>query len=74
MLIHDARSSIMNSSTFSWGLIVPVQYSGVVVMVNLFTWKPLKMTRPHCSATGAATGVLKLNSWANCCWMQLPLE
>ena len=72
--MHDARSSIMNSSTFSCAVIGPVQYSGVVPLAGWLTWKPLNTTRPHCWSAGEPTGVLNENSWANWCWMQLALD
>jgi len=74
MLMHEARSSIINIRTFSCAVMAPEQYPGVVPLLGWFTWKPLYTTRPHCCADTAPTGVLKLNSCANWCWAQFASE
>jgi hypothetical protein len=60
---HDARSNIMNSSSFSCGDMAVLLHSpgySYCVLVEFSTWKSLKTTLPHWFAACAFSGVLNV--------------
>src|SRR5947209_5572712 len=61
---QEPRSKIMNSSIFSWAVIVPPGHSlGKIEPVSaatFSTWKSSKSTRPHCDEAWVPTGVSKV--------------
>src|SRR4051794_27380171 len=61
--MHDDRSNNMNSTSFSCGVVGPLEHSfGKVVpeFEEFETWKSLKTTRPHCMSGVAVIGVLNV--------------
>ena len=62
--MHEERSKIRYSNTFSCGVItaaVPHCAGKVPLPLMLLTWKSLKSTRPHWFSGVAVVGVLKVN-------------
>ncbi len=63
-VMQELRSKIMNSRSFSCGVIGPPAHSAGKIMPSesptFSTWKSSKSTRPHCWLAGTPMGVLKV--------------